>query len=279
MALRFSGAPPPPRMPPPPTRPQQADMAQLNYSQGLYRASLEKDSADYGTPLTTVADLSTPLPHEKVDLAQPLEVGGEPVETATLRLSTRVDDLQINTNRGSYTGQHLLLKIENKTDQYLAYRVETSPTAPQRCLSKGDLAHDAIALAPRQVVERSECIWREGMSFVVDQVETITLPPLSYYYVSRLYPPHVGGDARSTRGHKPAKGQVCNDIPEQSIRRGMQKGDTTWQDVIDFYARHNCEGFIFPPGYRAFTQPNQYTLPVSREAAAAGPAPAPPGVP
>jgi hypothetical protein len=279
MALRFSSAPTPPRMPPAPSQPQVSDMAQLNYSQGLYRAGLEKDSADYGAPLTTVADLSVPFDHDDVNLGQELEPGGTPVETRMLRLTTRVDDLQVNTTKGSFTGKHLLLKIENKTEKYLAYRVDTSPTAPQRCMSKGDLAHDAIALAPGQSIERSECVWRDGLSFVIDHVETVALPPLSYYYVSRLYPPHVGGDTRSTRGHKPAKGQVCNDIPEQAIRRGMQKGETTWLDVVDFYARHNCEGFIFPSGYRAFTVPNQYMLPVSREAAAAGPLPAPAGSP
>jgi hypothetical protein len=250
-------------------------MAQLNYSQGLYRAGLEKDSSDYGAPLTTVADLSVPFVHEQNDPRAELLVGGDPLEIGSLRLSARVGDLQINTAKGSMTGQHLLLKIENKTDHYLAYRVETSPTAPQRCLSKGDLAHDAIALPPGGWVERSECVWRDGMSFVIEHVETVALPALSYYYVSRLYPPHVGGDQRTTRGHKPAKGQVCNDIPEQAIRRGMQKGDTSWFDVVDFYARHNCEGFIFPPGYRAFSQPNQYMLPVSREAAAGGLPPAP----
>src|SRR5688572_24805333 len=191
MALRFSGAPAPPRMPPAPVRAQVGDMAQLNYSQGLYRAGLERDSADYGVPLTSVADLSQPLAHDAMDLGQELPPGAVPIDIGPLRLSTRVLDLQVNTTKGSYTGKHLLLRIENTSDKYLAYKVETSPTAPQRCLSKGDLAHDAIALAPGQAVERSECVWRDEMTFIVDRVETVTLPALSYFYVSRLYPPHL----------------------------------------------------------------------------------------
>ncbi len=269
MWLRFSDEPEPPRMPRPPAKVAAADVSQLNYSAGIYRASLDRDANEVGARGISQDELTSPFAHESVDLDKALKPGGPAIETSTLRLTARTAELEVDTGRGSFRGEHLILRIENKTDHHLAYRVET--VAGQRCLAKGDLPHNALALAPRETIERTECVYRDSVRLGVKHVETIKIPPLSYYYVSRLYPPHIAGDARTTRGHKPARGEVCPDIPEQSIRLGMQRKDVTWRDVIDFYARHSCLTYIFPPGYRAFDSKDQYQLPVSRQAAAQAP--------
>jgi hypothetical protein len=89
------------------------------------------------------------------------------------------------------------------------------------------------------------------------------LPRLSYFYVSRLFPSHIGLEGQSTRGHVAPAGNICTNIPEQAIRRGIERGEVSWRDVVDFYARHSCERYIFPVGYRAFTRTGAYQLPVS----------------
>lgn len=269
MWLRFDYTPEPPRVPSQPPPVKQADVNRLNYSSGLYRASLDEDASSYGLAGIGDVELTSPFAREAVDLNRELTPGADPIETATLRISLRTEPLEIDTGRGSYGGDHLILRIENKTDRHLAYRVDT--VAGQRCLTKGDLAHNALALAPGEAVERTECVNRDGTKLLVERVETLQLPPLSYHYVSRLHPPHVAMDARATRGHKPPKGEICNAIPEQSIRLGMGRKEVTWRDVVDFYARHNCDNYVFPKGYKAFEKKDQYALPVSREAAATTP--------
>lgn len=269
MWLRFDDVPEPPRMPRPPAKVLVSDLAHLNYSPGIYRASLDRDANEFGIRGISQDELTSPFPYESVDFDKHLAPGSPPIVTSTLRLSVRAAPLMVDTGHGSYGGDHLILRIENKTDHHLAYRVETF--AGQRCLAKGDLQHNALALAPGEAIERTECVFRDSLRLTVKHVETVTIPPLSYYYVSRLYPPHIAGDARTTRGHKPPRGEVCPDIPEQAIRLGMQRKEVTWRDVIDFYARHSCITYIFPPGYHAFDKKDQYVLPVSREAAAKAP--------
>src|SRR5688500_11605684 len=85
--LRFDYEPTPPRMPTkPPPGPSAGELRKLSYSQGLFKAQLEKHSSDYTAPLDMNA-LTEPFPHEGADVGQDLTEGGAPIETATLRLT------------------------------------------------------------------------------------------------------------------------------------------------------------------------------------------------
>jgi hypothetical protein len=256
-----------PPLPPKPPPPSAASLRGADFRPEMFQAYLQRDAREFGVvPTPTAHDLSAPLAYELVDSRQPLLLGGSTVETRTLRLSLRVEKLTAASTRGTHTTAHLILRIENKTESPLAFRVDTTPAGGgQLCLSKGDFTYNAVALLPHEVEERTECIYREGMTFFVDRIETMVLPQLSYYYVSRLYPAHIGLDVRAARGHEPPKGKPCTDIPEQAIRRGMDKGMTTWRDVVDFYARHRCDTYLFPVGYRALTKIGETVLPVSAE--------------
>jgi hypothetical protein len=240
MRLRFGYDLP---MPPLPAQPQGASaqaLRSLEYSRNLYRAQLESDAKEVGVP-TPGDELELPFAY---DLSEPhfsVSVGGAPYETRDLILAARVDRVAAHFSNGSMTSDHLILRIENKTDHPVAYRVETKPPVdPRLCMEKGDLVHNAVAGRPPPVAQ----------------------PTLSYYYVSRLFPVHVGLDPRTTRGHRVPKGAICADIPEQAIRRATEKGETSWRDVVDFYARENCAKYMFPPGYRAFAKPHEHVLPV-----------------
>src|SRR5262249_4145935 len=139
MRLRFGYDVP---MPPPPARPTGASpqaVRSLDYSQNLYRALLESDAHDFGVepprgepPLPFHYDLSEPL--------RTINAGGAPLQTRDLLLSLKVDRVTARFTNGSMTSDHLVLRIENRTDHALAYRVETKmPVDPRFCMEKGDL--------------------------------------------------------------------------------------------------------------------------------------------
>jgi hypothetical protein len=268
MRLRFGYDVP---MPPPPARPTGASpqaVRSLDYSQNVYRAQLESDARELGVEPPR-GELDLPFDYDLSEPLRTISAGSAPIQTRDLNISLKVDRVTARFTNGSMTSDHLVMRIENRTDHAIAYRVETKlPLDPRFCMEKGDIAQDAIALAPHAVAERTECPTRNGTvtSLSVVRVETIALPALSFYYVSRLFPAHVGLDARTTRGHHPPKGAICTDIPEQAIRRAMEKGETTWRDVIDFYARESCAKYMFPPGFKAFTKPNERPLPVPPDA-------------
>lgn len=259
LAARFSY---PVEPPPPPAKPvvrPVEPIGKLDYSKNVYRASLEADSRTYGVARTTPEDLSGVLPYDREEPRRK-----PPVETRYLRVTSHIAPIGSSFAGGTATTDHIIVRIENATDRWLAYRVETTPDAgAAHCVDKADLPHDAIALAPGQAVERTECVVRGNVDGVtVDSIETIVLPPLSYYYVSRVFPAHVGEDARATRGHVAPKAKICTNIPEQAIRRAMERREITWRDVIDFYARHDCDRYLFPAAYRAFQRPRERELPV-----------------
>jgi hypothetical protein len=85
----------------------------------------------------------------------------------------------------------------------------------------------------------------------VDLVEVIELPQLAAVYASRLPATSVLYDARTSAGHVPLKGTLCpQTFSWREIQDGIDRKQIGWRDVIDFYARHNCDEYAFFRNYR-----------------------------
>jgi hypothetical protein len=270
MLLRFGDDP---ELPARPKRPSAAAdlkaFRALDYSASIYRAGLEREADILGVPADPLTGVFV---HTLDRPASVLVAGGPPLETRELTLSLRVARLSATLQRGSITSEHAILRIANRTDDHLAYHVVTRPPLdPRGCIEKAALAHNAIALAPGEVIERTEC-GRTGVhQLTIDRVETMKLPALAFHLVSRLHPVHAGLDARAAQGHRPPHDVICDDVPEQAIRRAMEKSEASWRDVLDFYARHDRRTYIFPVQYRSFTRPGERALPARPQGSAARP--------
>lgn len=252
--------PPLPPQPPPPTA---EDVRKTDFTPEMYRAYLSRDADTYGVDGMDPARLADVFPYRYTEPDAIL--GASPLDVPGLRLSVRAETLSAQASSGTYRAEHLILSVQNLTDSHLAYRITTNAgVGDSRCSAKATIGHDAIALRPHQTIERSECLASPQARVRVETVETMVIPELSYFYVSRLYPPQIGYDQRTTRGHEPPKGEPCKFLPEQQIRKGLTDGSLGWRDVIDFYARHRCETYLFPTGYHAFTRAGELPLPVDR---------------
>ena len=240
--------------------------ASVEADPGVYAEHLSRDSRALRVePPATPADMARALVFESHD--QPIVLvpkgKGASAEALGLRLSLAVTPIEGAPRR------QMVLTIENNSDTYLAYRVVARPSQGTRpCHDKLDLAHNAIALAPGEKIRRSECIYRSGYRLFVNRVETAVLPRLSYYYVSSLPPAALGLDLLSSRGHRPIGGRpLCRVFQSAALEESLRAGQTTWRDLVDFYARHSCQTFTFPAGYKAFSRDGERPLP----AVAAGP--------
>lgn len=255
--LLYAGEPPPPPAPPQPPPPPEVTMnSVLKYSQPVYLALVETDARAYKVAVPSLEDLGRPNRHfEELKARQRLKPKGQ-IETAHLRLSMAVGKRKASLEGQSFAVDHLLLRIENRTDKYLAYRVETSVADKQKCNSKGDVPHNAIVLEPRQVLERTECLYRSDPYIDVSRAEVIELSALEALYVSRLPANPILYDARTASGHVPLAGVLCpQTFSWREIQEGIEKKQIGWKDVIDFYARHNCDEYSFFKGYRYRTDP------------------------
>lgn len=249
-----------PAMPPPPRIEVGEVAATVASDPGEYAQRVSTDSRTLRVdPLATPADLSRVLPHQTYDKKLALEAKGKKAsaEALGLRLSVSVGDIEGTPRR------QMILTIQNTTDQYLAYRVSSRPSQGTRpCHDKSDFAHNAIALGPGEKIRRSECIYKSGWRLLIDQVETIALPKLSYFYVSALSPVAVGLDRLATRGHRAVGGRApCQTFQSAVLDDALRTGATTWRDLIDFYARHPCQVYTFPNGYKAFETDGERPLP------------------
>jgi len=259
-AVRFCSGVPMPAKPPAPSVSQASAnelIASADSTPIAYKNYVESDASAAGVPVPTMADMARKLPYRVDESHHGLEPGDPPLEVAGLRLSVIA--------AAGENGRDLILVIENPGDHDLAYDVVTKPSYGTRtCNGRDILPLNAMVVPRKGVVRRSECLWRGGEVLGIDRVETLELSQLEAYYVSRVPPTAVGIELRLAQGHRPLLPmgvQVCNVVMSQSIRAGLESGAVTWRDLIDFYARHRCDTYHFPEGYRAFRKDGERPLP------------------
>jgi hypothetical protein len=256
--LRFCGSLSLPAKPPPPTGPTGTDrelFARSIGSPSVYQSFLERDAAAAGVRATTVDDMSRKLPYRVDEAKHSLEPGQPPVEVAGLRLHVeRMRDA-------------IVLVMQNTVDAPVAYNVVTSPSlGVASCNSAVPLPFDANVIAKAGSTTRVECVWRDRMAIVVSRVETLELTPLQAWYLDQVPPEVLGIDERVARGHRAADNtSQCSSMVSAVIRGLQERGEITWRDLADFYARHRCQTYQFPSSYRAFKVDGERQLPAASD--------------
>lgn len=255
-ALRFCGdvGPLPPKPPPPrPAGPARDLVARGAASPAVYQEFLEKDAALANARVPSREEMGRQFPYRVDEARHVLEIGAPPIDLAGLRLDVTLD------------AGALVLRFENLTGSDLAYHLETSPTPNiSGCTQAPARPFNAMVIGKGGRSARVECAFREGMALAVTTVETLEVPPLSAYYLTQLPPQLVGVEDRIARGHQRlASGEPCSAVVSQVVRNAIDRGVLGWRDLVDFYARHRCATYRFPPEYRAFRANNERELPVT----------------
>jgi len=253
-ATRFCGGvalPPKPEPPSAPTGPASQLVARSAATGAMYQDFLARDAAAAGVRAPSVEDMQKKLPYRSDQVRHVIEVGQPPIELAGVRLATRqIDD-------------RLVLEIENLTQSDLAYFVETTPIPrSSACGAIEASPHNAMVIARGGTERRVECSWRADMALAVTRVETLEVGPLSAWYLSLVPPRMVGVEDRIARAHRgAARSEACTPVVSQAVRGGLERGEIGWRDLADFYARHRCSTYRFPPSYRAFKADGEREVP------------------
>lgn len=247
-----SGLALPPKPPPPaePTGTSSQLLTKQSSSAVAYRDFVERDAAAAGVPIPSLEELARVLPYRVDAERHVLELGAPPIELAGVRLrAVRVEE-------------GLALEIANATGADLAYNVVTS-TIPQVRCGGSALAFNAMTVARGAAETRLECNGRDGLAIAVARVETMEVSPLSAWYLNHVPPSVVGIEARVSRGHLVPSTGRCGSTQPQTVRSGLERGEIGWRDLVDFFARHRCQTYQFPPTYRAFKSDGERPLPAS----------------
>ena len=233
---------------PPPPRPKRQEITNYRYLPKFYKSLIDEDTAKVGLQPTTVEQLAegNRLRTEFTG-AQRLRPKRGSLRTATLSIRATRKKMWVGGEGRRFRARHILLRITNRTNKHIAYRVTTKVRGD--CNAKAIAHHNAIALAPKKSVTRTECLLGKRTKLKVTGVQTLQLTPLGYYYVSRLDPATLGLDTRTAEGHKPGKMPACRLLPGRTIADALRSG-ARWYDVVDFYSRHNCDEYSYYLSYR-----------------------------
>jgi hypothetical protein len=259
MASSWLQKPPPPVEPPATTKAPVAPTlatGNLKYTEGFYRAQIEDDFKKLDVKPVPILEMTLPLPYaDELSEAKHVKLDKDVVETPHLKLATHVQKEWAVSGGQGFKYEHEVLEITNRSHKFIAYRVTTAVDQPAKCKTKGAMPHNSVALRPGETVRRTECLWRKDLDLTIKRVEVVELPnELSYVYVSRLLPTQILLDERTAAGHAIPKGNGCALVPWREIAAtGTEK--SSWADVIDFYARHNCDEYTFWKGYHRWTAP------------------------
>ncbi len=222
----------------------------LRFSPTVYRAMLEDDARKFGIPFPKIDELRQPFIYVEELRTRKRVTTKDPLDTAHLRISLEVSRRNAAIEGQTFGADHLVLRLDNRTDGYLAYRVATEISDPKKCQSKGQIPHNALVIGPKETIKRTECLYRASSDLDVIGIEVIEIPQISAYYLGRLPASAVLFDPRTATGHVPLKGTPCaQTFSWQEIKDGMERKILGWKDVIDYYARHSCEEYAFFGGY------------------------------
>jgi hypothetical protein len=252
LILHAASAPAPtPKRPEPPPPPSAMINSDMRFSVLYYKGLIESDAKSYGIEAPSYEDLQQANPYfDELQGKQHLRIKA-PIETRHLRITLEVSKQTTIIESHSLSTDHLVLRIENLTPIFLAYRIQTSVADKHKCVMKAELPHNAIALEPHQTTLRTECLFRKDAQIDITRIEVIELSALSAYYVSRVPPNSTLYDPRTAAGHTPPRGVLCpQTFSWREIKEGIDKKELGWRDVIDFYARHNCTEYSFFKSYR-----------------------------
>jgi len=216
-----------------------------------YLKTVMADASRFDVPFEG-SRLTAPFPFFVTDGPWKLAARGGRVTTRELRIRAIVRTLPTPLGGlGSYRTANLVLAVENRTDDYVAFRVDTVPSGRRACHPKAALPQSTLVLAPREQLERTECLAAARDFLTVHRIEVLRIPAISYHYLLQLRPVSVGLSPRIAEGHTAAEGHAqCGAIPRQRIEQALGAGDARWVDVIDFYARYPCDRYDFRVGYR-----------------------------
>ena len=234
---------------PPPAEPK--PLVPDRYSETFYQALVEKNARTAKVPNVDVEALKRPFPYYKEFSGEKTLKVGKKMETDHIRLKVTSEMIQIGEEGMGVKTSHIILTITNRTDKYLAYKVITTPPGKHQNMGIG--AHNAIALKPNETIARSESLPpdEEKVSLTINRIEVMEIPPLGYYYISRLNPLRLHYDPRVSAGHElPAGLPQCMIFPWRLLSKLLEAKEVAWYDIIDFYARHDCDKYSYFEGYK-----------------------------
>lgn len=239
--------------------------------EGYFFEELEADFKALGVAPVSQERLRAPNPvfHE---IERPVVLrAGKTWSSPRIKVRASIERVLFQQHGAKIAAKHAVATVTNTGTKPIAYFMRAVSADRGECPTRGARAHNAMALLPRESAEVVVCAGSGKVE--IRELKVMEVTPIGYAYVSKVPPQAVGYDATTSRAHRPgSKVRACSSVPAVKLAGGIERGEVAWEDVVDFYSRHNCERFQYVPGYTRATEPVSQ-LPVTQAEPAAEPAP------
>ncbi|PRQ04204.1 hypothetical protein ENSA5_09880 [Enhygromyxa salina] len=169
-----------------------------------------------------------------------------------LTFKVRVDTLSLERRGIISKGRHTTLVVTNNGEQPLAYRLFMRKAEGGECKSPVVFNYDAMVIDPGQTFDISVC----GGSHSVEVIDLrmLEITALGAAWVRQVPPEVVGLLGMAARAHDPGPDVIACKEDAAEIVRALDEHLVDWEDVIDFYSRHDCQHYPWPSEYRLATE-------------------------
>lgn len=218
-----------------------------------FAQAIVDDSARFGLAPIDLALLRAPNAYaDELDAAVEL-APGRTWQSKHLSISAVVDKVTYRQRGATIAANHTIAVVRNIGERPVAYFLRLASVERGRCEVRGSRMHNAQALRPNEIAEIVVCAG--GGALRIEDVQVLEVSELGHRYLSQVPPGAMGLDDVTDAAHRPIESvERCRLDPGTSAG-AMASGIASWADVADYFARHDCHRFAFPPGYRRTTAP------------------------
>lgn len=224
-------------------------------SEALYQTRIDDAVAEHGVTAPSREQLLAPNTFFHVaSLSDPRRLApGASLREGGLSLRVRTEVIATERRGMRTKSEHTLVDVENVGATPLAYFVDLRVPAGD-CQVRALTRFDAMALLPGEKGEFSVCAGNHEVE--IRDLRIMEVTELGALWVSKVPPLAVGYDTVVARSHFAGSGiPMCAEISATEYVNRLKAGEVAWEDLIDFYSRHDCEHYRWWPGYRRIVEP------------------------
>ena len=224
-------------------------------SEAYYQTRIDDAVAEHG--VTAPGREQLLAPNTFFHVASPsdprfLAVGAS-LREGGLQLRVRTEIIEIERRGMRTKNEHTLVDIENVGATPLAYFVDLRAKG-RDCNVRALTRFNAMALRPGEQGELSVCAGTHEVE--IRDLRIMEVTELGALWVSKVPALAVGYDEVIARSHFAGPGvPMCAEISAAEFANRIRNNEVAWEDLIDFYSRHDCEHYRWWPGYERIVEP------------------------
>jgi hypothetical protein len=224
-------------------------------SEAYHQATLDDALARYGVAAPERERLLAP--NTFFHVASPDDprflAPGAGLRKGGLELKVVVEVIEVERRGISTKSEHTLIKLENVGASPLAYFLDLRSRSGD-CQTRALTRFNIMALRPGEIGELSVCAGAHEVE--IEDLRIMEVTEIGAVWVSKIPARAVGHDEIGARSHYPGPGvEPCTEISATELARRLEAREVAWEDIIDFYSRHDCDHYRWFAGYTRIVEP------------------------